>query len=295
MSGPWWKVIGLWSVVWTSQPMQCCELVSRQTRAKWSLSPQLVQVFPLLLTTYLGPWLHVEHRPSTTPRHRTLFWANLAAPVQFVPCCLSSASVSRFQLLRGRPLFLFPCGLLDSWGCVQSSSTFSSEFVLLLVPVLLAPTALSFCWWRLTPLPKHQSQSVESPSGKWIPSSTLGVQLTDRGARTEISQPGLARPEQLLLCSRTSGRPRRSGQEPNFASSTPMWSQSCSTDAKLGGRQRQCYRKSRHSSTPVCGASTTSDGQRWPQMKVWRLSSGHFRRFLWTGLRLTCLSTWRSL
>ena len=35
----------------------------------------------------------------------------------------------------------------------------------------------------------------ESPSGKWIPSSTLGVQLTDRGAQTEMSQPGLARPE----------------------------------------------------------------------------------------------------
>ena len=39
----------------------------------------------------------------------TLFWANLAAPVQFVLCCLSSASVSHLQLLRGRPLFLFPC------------------------------------------------------------------------------------------------------------------------------------------------------------------------------------------
>ena len=62
------------------------------------------------LSTYLSPWLRVEHRPSTTPRHRTLFWANLAAPVQFVPCCLSSASVSRLQLLRGRSLFLFPCG-----------------------------------------------------------------------------------------------------------------------------------------------------------------------------------------
>ena len=85
-------------------------------------------------------------------------------------------------------------------------------------------------WWRLTPLPTHQSQSVDSPSGKWIPSSILGVQLTDRGARTEILQPGLARPEQLLSCLRTSGRPRRSGQEPNFASSTQMWSQSCSAD-----------------------------------------------------------------
>ena len=63
----------------------------------------------LLLLTYLRPWLPVEHRPSTTPRHRTLFWAALVIPDQLVPCCFSSASVSRLQLLRGRPLFLFPC------------------------------------------------------------------------------------------------------------------------------------------------------------------------------------------
>ena len=94
----------------------------------------------------------------------------------------------------------------------------------------------------------------------------LGSAVDRRGARTEMSQPGLAWPEQLLSCSRTSGRPRRSGQEPNFASSTPMWSQSCSTDAKLGGRQRQCNRKSKHSLTSFCGASATSDGQRWSQM-----------------------------
>ena len=60
--------------------------------------------------TYLCPSLLVEHRPSTTPCHRTLFWAALVIPDQLVPCCFSSASVSRLQLLRGRPLFLFPCG-----------------------------------------------------------------------------------------------------------------------------------------------------------------------------------------
>ena len=43
------------------------------------------------------------------PGHRTLFWAALVIPGQLVPCCFSSASVSRLQLLRGRPLFLFPC------------------------------------------------------------------------------------------------------------------------------------------------------------------------------------------
>ena len=72
--------------------------------------------------TYLGPWLHVEHRPSTTPRHRTLFWANLAAPVQFVPFCLSSAPVSRLQLLRGGPLFLFPCRFqVRAWRVVLNA------------------------------------------------------------------------------------------------------------------------------------------------------------------------------
>ena len=60
--------------------------------------------------TYLCPSLPVEHRSSTTPRHRTLFWAALVIPDQLVPCCFSFASVSRLQLLRGRPLFLFPCG-----------------------------------------------------------------------------------------------------------------------------------------------------------------------------------------
>ena len=64
----------------------------------------------LALLTYLCPSLPVEHRPSMTPRHRTLFWAALAIPVQFVPCCFSSASASRLQLLQGWPLFLFPCG-----------------------------------------------------------------------------------------------------------------------------------------------------------------------------------------
>ena len=61
------------------------------------------------LFTYLCTSLLVEHRPSTTPRHRTLFWAALAIPDQLVPCCFSSASVSRLQLLPGRPLFFFPC------------------------------------------------------------------------------------------------------------------------------------------------------------------------------------------
>ena len=71
------------------------------------------------ILTYLCPSLPVEHRPSTTPRHRTLFWAALVIPDQLVHCCFSSASVSRLQLLRGRPLFLFPCGFqVRAWRVV---------------------------------------------------------------------------------------------------------------------------------------------------------------------------------
>ena len=69
--------------------------------------------------TYLCPSLPVEHRPSTTPRHRTLFWAALVIPDQLVPCRISFASVSRLQQLRGRPLFLFPCGFqVRAWRVV---------------------------------------------------------------------------------------------------------------------------------------------------------------------------------
>ena len=80
-------------------------------------SPQTVS--PVRMFSYLCPSLPVEHRPSTTPRHRTLFWAALVIPDQLVPCCFSSASVSRLQLLRGRPLFLFPCGFqVRAWRVV---------------------------------------------------------------------------------------------------------------------------------------------------------------------------------
>ena len=47
----------------------------------------------------------MEHRPSTTARHRTLFWAALVIPDQLVPCCFSSASVSRL-LTVARPASL---------------------------------------------------------------------------------------------------------------------------------------------------------------------------------------------
>ena len=61
----------------------------------------------------------MEHRPSTIPRHHTLFWAALAIPDQLVPCWFSSTSESCLQLLRGWPLCLFPCGFqVRAWRVV---------------------------------------------------------------------------------------------------------------------------------------------------------------------------------
>ena len=59
--------------------------------------------------TYLCPSLPVEHRSSTTPHHHTLLGTALVIPDLLVPCCFNSVSVSRLQLLQGRPLLLFPC------------------------------------------------------------------------------------------------------------------------------------------------------------------------------------------
>jgi len=50
---------------------------------------------------------------------------------------------------------------------------------------------------------------------------TVGGELIRRGARTEMSQPESTKQEQPYSCSRTSGPPKRSAREPNFASSAP--------------------------------------------------------------------------
>ena len=51
--------------------------------------------------------------------HDTGPWAALVILDQLVPCCFSSASVSRLQLLRGRPVFFFPCGFqVRAWRVV---------------------------------------------------------------------------------------------------------------------------------------------------------------------------------
>ena len=52
----------------------------------------------------------MEHRPSTIPLQHTRFWAASHAPFQLSFWALSSASVSRLQLLQGQPLLRFPWG-----------------------------------------------------------------------------------------------------------------------------------------------------------------------------------------
>ena len=60
-----------------------CPVVERLTRVREMRRSVPGRVIPYLLT-YLCPSLLVEHRPSTTPHHRTVFWAALAIPDQLV-------------------------------------------------------------------------------------------------------------------------------------------------------------------------------------------------------------------
>ena len=66
-------------------------------------------IFYYNILTYLS-LLQLEHRPSTIPLQHTRFWAASPAPFQLSFWALSSASVSRLQLLQGRPLLRFPWG-----------------------------------------------------------------------------------------------------------------------------------------------------------------------------------------
>ena len=75
----------------------------------------------LLTYAHRSQWSIGHQRP---PGHRTLFWAALVILDQLVPCCFSSASVSRLQLLWGRPLFLFPCLFQVRAWCVVLDAGF---------------------------------------------------------------------------------------------------------------------------------------------------------------------------
>ena len=101
-------------------------------------------------------------------------------------------------------------------------------------------------------------------------------QLSSSGAPSRTWTAELPTPASCLKVSRwrlESGRGgcfhlEESAWKPNSASSTPMWSQSCFTDVRHGGQHRRCNERSRHSSTPVWGASTKSNGKRRSEMKI---------------------------
>ena len=96
----------------------------------------------------------------------------------------------------------------------------------------------------------------------------LGSVVDHQGGTDRDVTARIARQEQLLSCSKTSVHLEESAWEPNSASSTPMWSQSCFTDVRHGGQHRRCNERSRHSSTHVWGASTKSNGKRRSEMKI---------------------------
>ena len=127
-------------------------------------------------------------------------------------------------------------------------------------------------WWRWTQQPTHQSHLVESPSGRWSLSSTWEAWLTNRETQTETSHSESSRQEQLSSCSKISGHlggiSVRTKLLMSSSSSTPMWSQSCSTDVRHGGQHRRCNKRSWHSSTPILDAFTKSNGKGRSEVKI---------------------------
>ena len=62
---------------------------------------------------------------------------------------------------------------------------------------------------------------------------------------------------------------QRENQTPHEpSSSTPVWSQSCSTDVRHGGQHRRCNKRSRHYSAPILDAFTKSNGKGRSEMKI---------------------------
>jgi hypothetical protein len=66
----------------------------------------------------------VEHRASTTHRHRTLFFAATFTPFQFRPTALAPIWTDLLQVLFGRPLRLEPCGFSSRAVRFTSASGF---------------------------------------------------------------------------------------------------------------------------------------------------------------------------
>ena len=144
------------------------------------------------LLTYLCPSLPVEHRPSTTPRHRTLFWAALVIPDQWSPAvsallqCLASncceAGLSSSSPAGSRSLLGVWCWMLASWGCVRSSPTSSAVSAWPRVPVPLAPTDLHFGSSLAIGFCRCASDRCWRMSGSFIASSVLSAMFHIRKA-----------------------------------------------------------------------------------------------------------------
>ena len=112
-----------------------------------------VSIWPssTVLLTYLCPSLPVEHRPSTTPHHCTLFWAAFVIPGQLVPCCFSAVlhNVKHIQKNASEYVYIISTvTLLKRWlnvCCVQLKILHfleSSDFFFFF---LIQPWAV-FCW-----------------------------------------------------------------------------------------------------------------------------------------------------
>ena len=117
-------------------------------------------------------------------------------------------------------------------------------------------------WWIWTQQPTHQSHLVESPSGGVfrLPGKCGWPTLRIFKARAAFvmhkniwTSGGFSVRTKLLMSS---------------SSSTPMWSQSCSTDVRHGGQHRRCNKRSRHFSTPILDAFTKSNGKGRSEMKI---------------------------
>ena len=122
-------------------------------------------------------------------------------------------------------------------------------------------------WTQLDNLDFADDLALLSHNHRQMQDKTTCLETISAGTGLKISK----KKTDLMMINTTANTPVTVGGEPiregdSFTYLGSAVDQQGGTDrdrdAKLGGRQRQCYRKSRHSSTPVCGASTTSDDQR---------------------------------
>ena len=143
--------------------------------------------------TYLCPSLPVEHRPSTTPRRRTLFWAALVIPDQLVlllfQLCFSVSppTVARPASLP-LPLRVPGQGLACGAGCWLPEGVSD--------PAPLSPQDLLSHWFLSRSLPQIFISDHLLPLD-FADAPQTGVDNTDGLdiVKTAASQAGVAGPE----------------------------------------------------------------------------------------------------